>query len=96
MPDFAKATGLTHNGWMAVLFAALSLLIYICALMCSHLAAFRVQANLRKAMLHYVITLPLGTLEKKAAARSERPSRNVPAQRKPFWRISFRIWWALM
>lgn len=69
MPDFAKATGLTHNGWMAVLFAALSLLIYICALMCSHLAAFRVQANLRKAMLHYVITLPLGTLEKEGSGK---------------------------
>ena len=69
MPDFSKATGLTHNGWMAVLFAALSLLIYICALMCSHLAAFRVQANLRKAMLHHVITLPLGTLEKEGSGK---------------------------
>lgn len=69
MPDFAKATGLIHNGWMAVLFAALSLVIYICALMCSHLAAFRVQANLRKAMLHHVITLPLGTLEKEGSGK---------------------------
>ena len=69
MPDFSKATGLTHNGWMAVLFAALSLLIYICALMCSHLAAFRVQANLCKAMLHHVITLPLGTLEKEGSGK---------------------------
>lgn len=69
MPDFSKAAGLIHNGWMAVLFAALSLLIYICALMCSHLAAFRVQANLRKAMLHHVITLPLGTLEKEGSGK---------------------------
>lgn len=69
MPDFSKAAGLIHNGWMAVLFAALSLVIYICALMCSHLAAFRVQANLRKAMLHHVITLPLGTLEKEGSGR---------------------------
>ena len=69
MPDFSKAAGLIHNGWMAVLFAALSLVIYICALMCSHLAAFRVQANLRKAMLHHVITLPLGTLEKEGSGK---------------------------
>lgn len=69
MPDFSKASGLIHNGWMAVLFAALSLVIYICALMCSHLAAFRVQANLRKAMLHHVITLPLGTLEKEGSGK---------------------------
>ena len=45
MPDFSKAAGLIHNGWMAVLFAALSLVIYICALMCSHLAAFRVPVS---------------------------------------------------
>ena len=69
MPDFSKAAGLIHNGWMAVLFAALSLVIYICALMCSHLAAFRVQANLRKAMLHHVITLPLGALEKEGSGK---------------------------
>ena len=69
MPDFSKAAGLIHNGWMAVLFAALSLVIYICALMCSHLAAFRVQAKLRKAMLHHVITLPLGTLEKEGSGK---------------------------
>lgn len=69
MPDFSKAAGLIHNGWMAVLFAALSLIIYICALMCSHLAAFRVQANLRKAMLHHIITLPLGTLEKEGSGK---------------------------
>lgn len=69
MPDFSKAAGLIHNGWMAVLFAALSLVIYICALMCSHLAAFRVQANLRKAMLHHVIILPLGTLEKEGSGK---------------------------
>lgn len=69
MPDFSKAAGLIHNGWMAVLFAALSLVIYICALMCSHLAAFRVQANLRKVMLHHVITLPLGTLEKEGSGK---------------------------
>lgn len=69
MPDFSRAAGLIHNGWMAVLFAALSLVIYICALMCSHLAAFRVQANLRKAMLHHVITLPLGTLEKEGSGK---------------------------
>ena len=69
MPDFSKAAGLIHNGWMAVLFAAVSYLIYICALLCSHLAAFRVQANLRKAMLHHVITLPLGTLEKEGSGK---------------------------
>ena len=35
-PDFSRAQNLTHNGWMAVLFAVIAVLIYIGALMCSH------------------------------------------------------------
>ena len=39
-PDYAQAVNIPHYGWMAVLFAVLSYLIYIAALMCSHLSAF--------------------------------------------------------
>lgn len=39
------------------------MIIYICALMCSHIAAFRVQANLRKKMMHHITGLPLGSIE---------------------------------
>jgi ATP-binding cassette subfamily B protein len=35
-PDYAQAVNIPHYGWMAVLFAVLSYLIYIAALMCSH------------------------------------------------------------
>jgi len=41
-PDYAQAVNIPHYGWMAVLFAVLAYLIYIAALMCSHLSAFRV------------------------------------------------------
>ena len=34
-PDFSRAQNLTHNGWMAVLFAVIAVLIYIGALMLS-------------------------------------------------------------
>ena len=34
-PDYAQAVNIPHYGWMAVLFAVLSYLIYIAALMCS-------------------------------------------------------------
>ena len=40
-PDLGDATGIVHNGWMAVGFTVLSVALYIAALMCSHLAAFR-------------------------------------------------------
>lgn len=39
------------------------ILIYVAGLLCSHKAAFRVQTNLRKDMMHHIIKLPLGTLE---------------------------------
>lgn len=63
MPEFENAVNLVHNGWMAVLFAVMSMLVYIAGLMCSHISAFRVQANLRKQMMHHIMKLPLGTLE---------------------------------
>lgn len=63
MPDFGQAQNLTHNGWMAVLFAVLSIIIYIAGLMCSHISAFRVQSNLRIKMMQHIVTLPLGFAE---------------------------------
>lgn len=62
-PDFSNAQGLTHNGWMAVLFAVLSVLIYIAGLMCSHVAAFRVATNIRCAAMRHIVRLPLGFVE---------------------------------
>lgn len=62
-PDFRTAEHLGRYGWMAVLFAVLSMLIYIGGLLCSHLAAFRVQANIRKQLVHHIATLPLGFMD---------------------------------
>lgn len=39
-PDFDRAQQLVRNGWMAVLFAVASVLIYIGGLMCSHKVPF--------------------------------------------------------
>ena len=62
-PDYAQAVNIPHYGWMAVLFAVLSYLIYIAALMCSHLSAFRVATNLRLAVSEHLALLPLGFAE---------------------------------
>ncbi len=62
-PDFSQAQNLTHYGWMAVLFAVLSMLIYIGGLMCSHLSAFRIATNIRIHLTHHITTLPLGSIE---------------------------------
>ena len=57
-PDLGDATGIVHNGWMAVGFTVLSVALYIAALMCSHLAAFRIAKNMKKRALAHVMTLP--------------------------------------
>ena len=63
-PNYVQAVNIPHYGWMAVLFAVLSYLIYIAALMCSHLSAFRVATNLRLAVSEHLAVLPLGFAEK--------------------------------
>ena len=62
-PNFSVATGLVHNGIMAMVFAIASFLVYICALMCSHLAAFRVATNMRIAVTEHIAKLPLGVAD---------------------------------
>ena len=49
-PHFAQAENIAHYGWAAVLFAVISIVVYIGALMCSHLSAFRgsVRAKVRR------------------------------------------------
>ncbi len=68
-PDFGNAKNLTFNGWMAVLFAVVGYLLYIAALMCSHMAAFRVATNMRKDVLNHLVKLPLGYVEEVGSGR---------------------------
>lgn len=58
--DFSQAADLARYGWLALLFAALSMAVYFGALMCSHLSAFRVASNLRRTALRRVVELPSG------------------------------------
>lgn len=62
-PNFAEAVNIGRYGWHAVGFALLGMLFYIAALMCSHKAAFRVQANMRISMMKHIMKLPLGYVE---------------------------------
>ncbi len=68
-PDFGNAKNLIFNGWMAVLFAVIGYLLYIAALMCSHMAAFRVATNMRKDVLSHLVKLPLGYVEEAGSGR---------------------------
>lgn len=71
-PNYAQATHVVHNGWMAVLFAVLSILVYICGLMCSHLSAFRIAGNIRKALMAHIAELPLGFIGEMGSGKIRR------------------------
>lgn len=59
-PNFGSAANLTHYGIMAMTYAIISYLIYIGALLCSHLAAFRIAANMRIDITEHISKLPIG------------------------------------
>ena len=83
-PNFSEAVNIGRYGWEAVGFALLSMVLYIGALMCSHKAAFRVQANMRIRMMEHIMKLPLGYVESEGTGK-------IPARlRKRTWRIISR------
>ena len=71
-PDFVEAGNVTGYGWSAVLFAVISIVVYIAALMCSHMSAFRVAANIRKELMRHITALPLGVTEKYGSGKLRR------------------------
>jgi ATP-binding cassette subfamily B protein len=69
LPNTTQATSTIKYGWMAVGFAVISVVLYFGALMCSHLAAFRVEKNMRKQAMHKIVTLPLGFFAQQASGK---------------------------
>lgn len=63
---------ITGEAWIAVALIILALLIYIAALLCTHIAAFRVQANMRSRLMRRIITLPLGVFDEDGTGKIRR------------------------
>ncbi len=55
--------------WWAAGLAVLSVLLYFMALSFSHLAAFRVEANMRKSAMEKIIRMPLGFFDNNTSGR---------------------------
>lgn len=87
-PNYAQAVNIPHYGWMAVLFAVLSYLVYIAALMCSHLSAFRVATNLRLAVSEHLAVLPLGFAETFGSGKLRKIIHESTGQPRPIWPTS--------
>jgi len=58
--------------WPAVGMIVGALLVYILALLCTHLVAFRVQANMRSSLMRRIITLPLGVFDEDGTGKIRR------------------------
>ena len=69
VPDYSQAQNLKGYGWAAVGFALLSMIIYVGSLMCSHVAAFHVQAEMRSQMMHHIVTLPMGFMDSEGSGK---------------------------
>lgn len=68
-PDGFQAGTLIRWGWLAVVFALLSMLIYFGALMCTHLSAFRTARNMKTVALHHLTSLPVGFLKRAGSGK---------------------------
>ncbi|MCR5747574.1 MAG: ABC transporter ATP-binding protein/permease [Lachnospiraceae bacterium] len=58
--------------WSAVALIIGALFVYIAALFCTHIAAFRVQANMRSSLMRRIITLPLGVFDEDGTGKIRR------------------------
>lgn len=66
-PNWAQAAEISRYGWMAFAFAVSGIVVYFCALMCTHLAAFRTASNIRKQGIAHLMQTPLGWFDNNAS-----------------------------
>ena len=66
-PDWAQAQSVTLYGWLAFAFAVGGIILYFAGLMCTHLAAFRTAANIRKRGVAHMMKAPLGFFDSNAS-----------------------------
>ena len=66
-PDWTKAQSVAQYGWLAFAFVVAGIVLYFAGLMCTHLAAFRTAANIRKQGVAHVMKAPLGFFDSNAS-----------------------------
>lgn len=68
-PNYGQSEAAIQYGYYALICAVIGILLYVAGLLCSHLAAFRIASNMRKAALHHVVLLPLGYFSKEGSGK---------------------------
>ena len=67
--DIGTQTQVTSYAWWAAGTAVGGVVLYFGALMCSHLAAFRVESNIRKSAMRRIVGMPLGFFDSNTTGR---------------------------
>lgn len=66
-PDWTQAETIVRYGWLAFGAAVGGIVIYFIGLLCTHLAAFRTAANIRKRGVAHMMETPLGFFDANAS-----------------------------
>ncbi len=61
-PNFSDAQNIAQNGWLALTFALVYIIMYLGALMCSHVAAFRICRNMKEKLVTHISNMPIGEI----------------------------------
>ncbi len=61
-PNFSAAQHVAQNGWIALAFALLYIVMYLCALACSHLGAYRICRNMKERLVSHIAKMPIGEI----------------------------------
>jgi len=75
---------ISSYAWFAVAMIIGALLVYIVALLCTHVAAFRVQANMRSSLMRRILTLPLGVFDEDGTGKIRRTVNDSTAATETF------------
>ena len=68
-PQAIDVTNISTYAWLAFASALGGILIYFCALMSSHLAAFRVEVGMQKVGMQKIISMPLGFFDQHTSGK---------------------------
>ncbi len=71
-PNITLTESITRNAWLAVGTAIGAMVIYMIALMCTHIAAYRIAKNMRKTALNHIMKLPLGFFSEAGSGKLRR------------------------
>ncbi|WP_028263552.1 ABC transporter ATP-binding protein [Atopobium fossor] len=76
-PNWQQATSISSYGWAAFAFSIASIVLYFIGLMCTHLAAFRIQTNMSKRGLEHLMHVPLGYFDNHSSGMLRRRIEGV-------------------